>query len=377
MVPGLILFLLALVYVLLHLALSAHGDLTRFIVAGRQSAVHPPSSLYINKGNGFDGQFEYRLALAPWDLTSNRGGIHLDATFRAQRITYPVLVWICSGFGRIAAVPYALVGVNLLAIGSLGALGGRLARSYGRHALWGLAFGLYFGFVWTLSRDLTELTDAASLVAGIVAVRERRWVLAALGFTAAVLSRETSLAVVLAYGVWQLPRLWRDRRPSRPDLVWALPLLAFLLWQAYGRWRLGVWPIRSDQHNAGRPFVDLAHYTRLWLSQATDSLPDLARATEILTIFAAVVLALALAPWRDREGYLSLSVLILGALGASLSAAVWVGPADLRVLGSLYVLCVIGLLRSRRPPAAWLLGALALVTAVQVLASAYHRAPIT
>jgi hypothetical protein len=377
LLPGLILLSLGAVYVVLHLALSAHGDITRFVVAGSNHAVHPHKGLYVGKGAGFDGQFEYTLSLAPWDLAGTRGGIALDVPFRAQRITYPALVWLFSGFGRPTAVPYAMVAVNLAALAALGALGGRLARSYGRHALWGLGLGLYFGFVWTLSRDLTELVDAASLVCGIVAVRERRWGLAAIGFTAAVLSRETSLAVVAAYGLWQLPRLWRSRRPDRADMVWALPLVAFVLWQAYGRWRLGAWPLRSDQTNAGQPFVDLAHYTRLWFQHAGDSLPALARATEIVTVAGAVVVALVLAPWRDREGYLTLSVLVLGGLGASLAGVVWVGPADLRVLGSLYVLCVIGVLRSKRPGATWVLAALVGLTTLQVVAAAYHRAPIT
>jgi hypothetical protein len=376
-VPALVLFVVATAYVLLHLDLSAHGDISRFVVAGRHHVVAPTSHLYVDKGDGFDGQFEYRLALAPWDLTGQRGGIALDVPFRAQRITYPALAWLLSGFGRPALLPYALVGVNLLAIAGLGWLGGRLARSYGRSALWGLALGLYFGFVWTIGRDLTELTDVACLVAGVLGVREKRWWLGALGFAAAVLSRETSLVVVFAYGLWQLPRLAKDRRPGRPDLVWAVPLGAFVLWQAYGRWRLGVWPIRSDQANAGQPFVDLAHWTKVWVTHATDNLPSLVRLTEVITVAAAVVLALVLTPWRDREGYLGVGVLLLGALGASLSTAVWIGPADLRVLASLYAMCVVAMLRSRRAGAAVALGCVFGLTVLQLVASAYHRVPIT
>jgi hypothetical protein len=156
-----------------------------------------------------------------------------------------------------------------------------------------------------------------------------------------------------------------------------VPLAAFVLWQAYGRWRLGVWPIRSDQHNAGQPFVDLAHYVKLWATHATDNLPSLARFTEPVTVAAAVIAALVLTPWRDREGYLGLGLLLLAGLGASLSAAVWVGPADLRVLASLYVVCVVAMLRSRRHWSTLVLVVVVGVTAVQVLASAYHRAPIT
>ncbi len=377
LVPGLILFGLALVYVVCHLIAFAHGDITRFIIAGSTQTHHQGHGLYVAKGDGFDGQFEYRLGLAPWDFTGSRGGIALDVPFRAQRITYPLLVWLASGFGRPTAVPYAMVAVNVAAFGALGGLGGRLAKDYGRHALWGLALGLYFGFVFSISRDLTELVDATALVAGIVGVRERRWWLAALGFAAAVLSRETSMVVVAAFGLWQLPRLWHTRRPARDDLAWAVPLLAFVLWQAYGRWQLGVWPLRSDQANAGQPFVDLGHYVKLWLTHAGDDLSSLARATEAITVAFAVVAALVLAPWRDREGYLTLSVAGLAALGASLSAAVWIGPADLRVLGSLYVVCVISIMRSKRRWATPTLAVLVAVAAVQVLAAAYHRAPIT
>ena len=77
-VPAVVLFVLASAYVLLHLDLSAHGDISRFVVAGRHHVVAPTSHLYVDKGDGFDGQFEYRLALAPWDLTGQRGGIVLD-----------------------------------------------------------------------------------------------------------------------------------------------------------------------------------------------------------------------------------------------------------------------------------------------------------
>ena len=376
-VPGLLLLALALVYVLLHLWLSADGDITRFIVVGKAHAFGPPKNVYVNNNAGFDGQFAYRLSLAPWDLTSHRGGVAIDVPFRVQRITYPFLAWVFAGFGRPSAVPYSLVAVNVAAMGLLGFLGGRLSQAYGRHALWGLAFGLYFGFVWTLSRDLTELVDAASLVAGIVAVREKRWWFAAVAFTAAVLSRETSMAVVAAFGLWQLARLAKTRRPAPADVVWALPLIGFVAWQAYGRWRLGVWPLRSDQNNAGKPFQDAAHYLKLWVQHAGDSLPALARVIEPITVVVAVVAALVLSPWRDREGYLTVSTLALAGLGASLSAVVWIGPADLRVLSSLYVLCLIGLLRSSRRQATVMLSLIVAVTVLQTVAAAYHRAPIT
>ena len=128
--------------------------------------------------------------------------------------------------------------------------------------------------------------------------------------------------------------------------------------------------------SAGQPFIDLGHYLTVWFRHAGDSLSALVRVTEFLTVACTVVAALVLAPWRDREGYLTLSVAGLAALGASLSALVWVGPADLRFFGSLYVLCIIGIMRSKRQSATLVLAAVVGVTVLQVAVSAYHRAPI-
>ncbi len=156
-----------------------------------------------------------------------------------------------------------------------------------------------------------------------------------------------------------------------------MPLAGFVAWQAYGRWRLGVWPLHSDQANAGQPFQDAVTYMKLLLHHATDSWPALLKATEPITIAIAVLASLALAPWRDREGYLTVGTAALAFLGASLSAQVWIGPADLRVLGSLYVLCLLRLLRAKRHGATIVLGLVVAATVVQTLAAAWHRAPIT
>ena len=45
-----------------------------------------------------------------------------------------------------------------------------MAQSAGRHAFWGLAFAGYWGYLWTLGRDLTELTAAAFVLLGFAAL---------------------------------------------------------------------------------------------------------------------------------------------------------------------------------------------------------------
>jgi hypothetical protein len=82
----------------------------------------------------YDGQFFYRLALAPADLRLEAQGVRLDTALRRQRPGYPALAWLLS-CGRPTLVAWALLVVNVLGLGVLGLLGGLAAQDAGRHAL--------------------------------------------------------------------------------------------------------------------------------------------------------------------------------------------------------------------------------------------------
>lgn len=138
-----------------------------------------PSDLVVVRGNGYDGQFYYRLALDPADLARRAFGIELDSASRLGRIGYPALAWLLSGGGRPFLVPAALVLANLIGLGILGWSGARVALDSGRHALWGLVAPAYWGYLWSLGRDLTEIL-AAALLTGLVAVRHHQWLLVGL-----------------------------------------------------------------------------------------------------------------------------------------------------------------------------------------------------
>jgi len=193
----------AICFVFLRLELFAHGDVTRFIDAGR-SFVNParaPGNLKIVPGSGYDGEFYYRLALDPANLHRTAFGITFDNASRVQRIAYSAIAWLVSGGGRVTAVPWALVTVNVLGLGAIAWLGGVIARDAKRPAVYGLLVAGYFGFLFTLGRDLTEITAATFLLAGIVALRRERPVLAGFLLAAAALSRETALAFSIAVGI--------------------------------------------------------------------------------------------------------------------------------------------------------------------------------
>src|SRR5690606_8107269 len=119
------------------------------------------------------------------------------------------LAWVASA-GDADLVPWSLVGLNVAAMAVVGAIGGGLARSAGRHAAWGLLFALWPGFAYSLSMDTSELVASAFALGGLLALRHRRWVPAALLFGAAVITRDTTAVVpagvaLAAAGTWLRP----------------------------------------------------------------------------------------------------------------------------------------------------------------------------
>jgi hypothetical protein len=338
---------LAAVFVTCRL-ITMDGDPSRFVVAGSQS-VDPgaaPESLHVEQGKGYDGQFFYRLALAPGDLRLEAHGVRLDTTLRRQRLGYPALAWLVSG-GRPDLVVWALILVNVLGFGLLGLLGGLAAQQVGRHALWGLIVPGFPGFVMTIARDLSEITAACFLLAGLLLLRRRRPLPAGGLLAAAVLTRESTMLVVVAVAAvdgvrrW---RAWRDPRAADRDragvrwaaAAWALPTLAFLAWQLTVAAAIGSAPLLDDTSNLSLPFVALLPGAMGWLADGLQPAILLRFALLALVVLMALLAGASLrrtsAPAQERlawAGYLVLAV--------SLSRDVWVDPADFRTLGELHV----------------------------------------
>jgi hypothetical protein len=356
-VPAVLLALVALVFVVLRVADAGHGSVGSFVYAGADFARPPIAGVPVQPGPGYDGQFAYRLAVDPAELEENAGRIHLDTTLRLERIAYPTLAWIGSA-GHRAAVPDALVGVNLLALALLGYLGGRVARAAGRHALWGLLLAGYWGYLFSLGRDLHEIVTGLFVLAGLLAYRAARnggrpgpALLAALALSVAVLARETALLVVVAIAavrLWDVVR--RRERPRLLDLAWVLPAVVFVAWQAVcaaavgeapalagGPAQVGP-PVVALVEAVGTAFGDLAHGKR-------------AAAALLLVQFAALIVVVVLAALRVRDATVlreeRLAWLFALVLTLCLSKHFWSGPADLRALSDVYLLSALLLLSGR------------------------------
>jgi hypothetical protein len=368
-VAGLIALLAALTFALVRWLTWAHGSISRFILVGRHFATPAqlPHGIPLARTYGYDGQFFYRLALNPVNFHQTAYGITMDRPYRYMRIGYPVLTWLVAA-GQHFLVPVMLVAVNIAAIGTMGYLGGRFAAEAGRHALAGLLLPGYFGLLTSLSRDTAEPLAAACLLAGLLAVRARRPVLAAVLLAYGALTRETVMVAVAAIAIVRvLGMLRRQARPGRDDLAWAVPAVAFAAWEVVVRAGTASVPLLADSdHNAGAPFVaplqalknNLAHVNVHQFDQYDLWFLELA----ILALFAiAALLSLwsTNAPVHERLAFVLYLVEI-----CVVTPSTWRSlDADMRSFIEVYLLAVIILLgMPRRSLGARLLPSLAALT---------------
>lgn len=373
--------LLAAVFVLLRAAVAAGGSVGAFVVAGstyaRPGAL--PDGLPVVTGPGYDGQFYFRQALDPFDVARTAFGITLDNSVRLARIGYPALAWLVS-FGQRSFVPWSLIVVNVAGLAALGGLGAVLARTGGRHALWGLLLPAYPGFLWTLSRDLTEIAAAALLVGGLLAIRLARPLVAGLLLAGSALTRETAMVTVgCVAATWMVRRV--GGHPKQPPdgppaghaelraVTWVLPTLAFgglqvALLTGAGRLTL----LRSGQKNLGPPLAGLADGIAHYVGHlpAVASLLWVGELAVLVTVvaLAGTVVARDGPPVHERMAWAALCL-----LAVVLASGIWLGDVGFRSLDDLYVVSGVVLLASPRrielPAAmvatAWLVVAVELV----------------
>jgi hypothetical protein len=355
-------------FVVVRLLLAGKGQASRFVMAERSFAdpARVPSGLAILPGNGYDGQFFYRLALNPSNLHHTAYGITFDAPFRVQRIGYPLLAWLVS-FGHHPWVPLALVAVNVAALSAIGWLGGSFARQAGRHALWGLLLAGYFGLVFSLGRDTAEPAAAACWLAGLLAYRRRHPLLAGLLLAYGALTRETVMVVVAAIAVMRVVGfVRRTARPGRDDLAWTLPIVGFAGWQSVVYSVTGSFALAADTKSNSGPIFDAAvHAVIRNLSHVSIH----AAAVDAWVVeLAVLVLVIGLAATALRSSRVPAHerlVLVLFVIELFiLSAGIWNGLADLRSLDDVYlasVLVLIGSWRRLVVPAAAVIPALFIV----------------
>jgi len=336
--------------VFLDLRLSKNDhDFSAFVTAGDlyvNPATAPDNLRILRDSAGYDGQFYYRLALTPFTSERSDLGITLDyPAYRQQRIVYPLLAWGLS-LGQPGLVPVSLLVVNFLALCAIAWLGSKYAQMVQLHAIWGLAFALFAGFLLALSRDTAEIAEIGFLLGSAVCLRQNRQVLAAALLALAVLTKETAL--VTAFGILIALAIRQKRTRSRTLWFPAItPILAYVLWQS---WLNHIWNSTSVTEttvsaNIGMPLVGLSHFVQSILPVGGHL--QLVWLIELLlaaTFMMAVMWAL---HQSEAPRLIKASWLLYVALMLSLTQAVWVEDwAFLRVLSEFYLLGIMILLES-------------------------------
>jgi hypothetical protein len=164
----------------------------------RSSAITP--KLQTENRVGYDGQFYFYVAADP---ANARYYLRKKAGYVYPRIVYPMLARMLA-LGRAGAVPYALLGINFLAVvGAVLALAIWLRRR--STSTWlALLYGLFPGLAYCVKCDLTEPLAFALAIAAVVVLdgRGRYAVPAAASlFSLAALTRETTVVFPAVYAI--------------------------------------------------------------------------------------------------------------------------------------------------------------------------------
>lgn len=348
---GAVALLAWLVFVVVRLVRLGNGDIGYFVLAGTDFT-DSSAGLPLLEGAGYDGQFFHRLAVNPFDTGERVAGTVLDSTWRATRIGFPFVAWIISMSGMSTA--WSLVLANLFAVGSLGYLGGYIAKSANRHAGWGLLLPAYFGFAFSIARDLGEVVATAALVGGVLLATRRRYLAAGLSLSLAVLSRETVIAAVVLIGLTECVSIIRRRRKlGSSDLVWLMPITVAVLWQVVIvlRWDRGVFDMGAGTGSLRTPGTALLDQLPEVFSRAYVS-TDVLNAVHAIEVFVLLVITVVATVSLFQGAHLSVVRsaffgLALMMVATDVPVGIWTDRNDLRMFAGVYAIAVIILLQTK------------------------------
>jgi hypothetical protein len=289
----------------------------------------PTNLIILTDSFGYDGQFYYRIALNPLTREKTEFGIEIGSPrYRHQRILYPLLAWLFS-FGSPPMVIYALILVNFLALIMIGYAAGKYAQQARRHALLGLAFALYPGFLYTLSRDLVEITEAALILLALVTLARQKTSFSTTLLSLAVLAKETAL--LTAVSLISQKKYWTNA---------VLPLAMYSIWQLFLNvwWGYGV--AETTSKNVGWPIIGIVEGYQIGYEQGRWPI-----AASLLGLFFLTVLVSVYHSTAER--HIKVAWLLYTLLLISLTKNVWIESlAFLRAASLFYLFGTAVLLKS-------------------------------
>jgi hypothetical protein len=227
---------------------------------GRSDRSARISNLRTQLNLGYDGQFAYFIALDP-----RNARYYMDSpSYRYGRVFYPAVAR-ATALGQPGAIPYTLLGINLLAIVGTSWLLAVYLRRRRVSAWWAAVYGFFPGLMICLYSDLTEPLAYFLATAGVVLLLERKpastW-MAALLFALAVLTRETTLVFPLVCAAWLLVRPTdgaRIRSGGSAAVLVGISVAPYLVYRLLvDRW-LGT-GFQKDDHVSRVPFRGFTSY---------------------------------------------------------------------------------------------------------------------
>lgn len=281
---------------------------------------------------GYDGQFFLWLSVDPlvrdvWLTNAFHTAEH--TSYRTQRIVLPLLAHAVA-LGKPAALPYALLGINLgaLLVGCWFFL--KLLEHYDASPWWVFAYAFAPVMMIAEFRVLSEALASSLVVIAIWALLKDRWPIAVAALCVAVLTRETTALFSVSIAAWAFLR----REPGKAAAFLA-PLAIYWVWSAYVYARLGVWPFKGGvDPNFSFPFAGiiekftwvLGKMVEIHLQQG-NSMPSIFAATFVESLLVlGLVFSIGLAVVRLRSAprdWLTIAWCAYAFLGAVLSALPW------------------------------------------------------
>ena len=238
----------------------ACGDFTYFFVAGTDfvDPMATPAPVWVQEGQGYDGQFFYRYALNPFDFTETNYGINVDLVpYRIQRVAYPLLTWIFSFGGVPFLVPYMLVLINVLAFFGILFFVNSFIKMLPGFGGTSYAPLLLCGLYMSLARDLSEVTELFFFVGALYHLyRNSLWKFS-LFATLTLLSRETAIIAMLPIVLLTLYNNYRLKAAITGMGYLLLPFVVFACWKFIILTQTQAGPAIAGSGNLGWPFVGM------------------------------------------------------------------------------------------------------------------------
>jgi hypothetical protein len=209
-------------------------DFSAFFAAGTDfvDASKTPMPVVVQPGQGYDGQFFYRLALNPFDFSPEKYGVQFDfPSYRSQRIVYPLLAWLFSFGGHPRLVPFALVLVNILSFAGTFFFVQRITNKLTGNSMLALYPLVVFGLYMSVAKDLSEVTELMFFTGTIWYLLNASWKSFAIFASLTLLTRETAVVALAPLSLWLFFQMHTNRTLKTFYLL--IPFIVLIVWKYY------------------------------------------------------------------------------------------------------------------------------------------------